>query len=166
MTVVYDPTKVTLCIFGHNLSNLGNSAITVTPNADLISRTAGMQGEHAITKNPDRSAVLSFSLQQNARDNGILAGIIDAFDIDGTWPEAPCTLNDPSAPIIPIMRDCTLSKRPSVSYGAEQSDVQWELFVKYYKPVPQDQAGNSLVSIAAQAAGIYGAVKNIANLLK
>ena len=60
-TIPYDPAKVTLCVFGENITELGGGAITLTFSSDLISRTAGMQGDHAITKNPDRSAILSFS---------------------------------------------------------------------------------------------------------
>lgn len=165
-TIPYDPTKVTLCVFGENITELGGGAITLTFNSDLISRTAGMQGDHAITKNPDRSAILSFSLLQNARQNGVLAGFMAAADADETWPEFPCTLHDPSSPLIPVMKDCSLSKPPSISYGSEQADVVWEIFVKDCKLIPQDQAGSSIVSIAATANSMYEGAKKILNLFK
>lgn len=165
-TIPYDPTKVTLCVFGENITELGSSPITLTFNSDYITHTAGMQGDHAVTKNPDRSAILSFSLQQNARLNGVLAGFLAAADEDEVWPEFPCTLNDPSSPFLPIMKDCSLRKPPAVSYGMEQADVTWEIFVKDCKLVPKDQAGTSVVSIVATANSMYEGYKKIADLFK
>ena len=89
-----------------------------------------------------------------------------AADADETWPEFPCTLHDPSSPLIPVMKDCSLSKPPSISYGSEQADVVWEIFVKDCKLIPQDQAGSSLVSIAATANSMYEGYKKIAGLFK
>ena len=124
-----------------------------------------MQGDHAITKNPDRSAILSFSLQQNARQNGVLAGFMAAADEDETWPEFPCTLHDPSSPFVPIMKDCFEQTTFSVLWR-DQQDVVWEIFVKECKLIPQDQAGSSVVSIAATANSMYEGWKKISDLFK
>ena len=163
----YIPADLTLCVFGENMTELGSSPITFTPNSDLISRTAGMQGDHAITKNPDRSAVLAFSLQQNARQNGVLAGFMAAADADNVWPELPCTFFDPSSSMYLSLKECSLSRRPALSFGPEQQDVQWELFVKEYEILPKDRrGGTSVVSIAATANSMYEGAKKILDLFK
>ena len=54
----------------------------------------------------------------------------------------------------------------SISYGDTEADITWEIFVKECKLIPQDQAGSSVVSIAANALSIFEATKKIFNLLK
>lgn len=166
MTATYDSTAVTLTIFGHRITGFGDGPITINPNGDLTTHTIGMQGEKADSINPDQSATLSFSLQQNAHDNKVLAGLVQTFRRTKSWPTGACKLDDPSSPVLPILRDCTLSKRPGISRGKEQADVTWELSVGYYEEVPQEQPGQGVVSAAIQVANIVDSMNKLKNLFK
>jgi hypothetical protein len=164
MTTTYDPTQVTLTIYGHRITGFGDGPITITPSTDLTSRTIGLQGEQALSINPDQSATISFSLHQNAHDNAVLAGLIQTFKRTKQWPTSPCKLDDSSSPVLPILRDCILSKRPGISRGKEQQDVVWELSVGHYEEVPQEQPGEGLVSAAVQVSNIYDSIKKLKDI--
>lgn len=166
MTATYDSTAVTLTIFGHRITGFGDGPITVTPNSDLTTQSIGLQGEKAVSINPDQSATISFPLQQNAHDNAVLAGLVQTFKRTKQWPPGACKLDDPSSPVLPILRDCTLSKRPGISRGKEQADVMWELSVGYYEEVPQEQPGQGVVSAAIQVANIVDSMKKLTDLFK
>lgn len=163
---VYIPTEVTLTVFGRNITGFGDGSITITPNGALASFSIGMQNDRAVTKNPDRSATLSFTLQQNAEDNAYLTALINASDISKEWISDVCKVHDPSSPTLPILKDCSLLTRPTYSRGKEQTDVTWEIIVGDYMEVPQQQLGGGIIQAVAEAATALDSIKKIASIFK
>ncbi len=164
MQRAYSPRNVTLSIWGHNITEFGSSMITITPNADLLTHTAGAQGDQATTVIADRSGVLEFSLQQNAKANATLITWIKTATSTGQWPSGACTLIDTSSPIIPVMRGCQLMRRPDFSRGSDQQDVVYQLFISELEYEPQEYIGSDIVNTVVNANVILDAVNKLKDI--
>ena len=164
MTTTYDPRNVTLAVFGHNVKGFGQSMITVTPNSDLLSHTSGAQGDQAPTVIADRSAILEFTLQQNSPDIAVLLEFINLADSTGEWPSGACTIKDPSAPVLPIMKNCQLMRRPDFSRGSDQTDVTFQLFVGELSYIGQSAVGSQIANAVVQASTLFNAFKALKDI--
>lgn len=166
MTMTYDPRRVTLAVFGQNITGFGQSMISVTPNSDLLSHSSGAQGDQATTVIADRSGILEFTLQQNSPVIATLMEFINLADSTGEWPSGACTIKDPSAPILPIMKNCQLMKRPDFQRGSDQSDITFQLFIGDLSYIGQKAVGSQIANAVVQASTIFNAFKALKDVFK
>lgn len=163
---VYDPKEVTLTVFGRNITGFGSGGISIDPSGPLVTHNMGFTGDIAYTKSADRTATLTFTLQQNSADNAFLHGVINAADLGKEWPTGVCKLHDPTSPTLPTMDGCTILERPNRSNGADQQDVTWKVFVTKYNEIPQQVIGGEIITAVVEAATAIDSFKKLRDLFK
>lgn len=95
MPYIYDPLKVSL-VFGTVTAEgfAAGSMIVATRNNDSIQRFAGGTGNQTITRNADRSGMITVNLQQTSPTNDAFSIIHNIFETSDAPIVLPVSLSD------------------------------------------------------------------------
>lgn len=134
---VYSPSKV-VATWGSLLTFKGfaeGTAIQAQRSSDNSSNVVGMQGDVALTVNPDQTGTITFTLLQTSETNRILSGIQAAQDFNQELYRAGITIADPSGGYLLHAEGCHIMTPPEMALagGDEQNSKVWVFFSENMK---------------------------------
>jgi hypothetical protein len=126
--------------------------VTITPNSDLTDEVVGAQGDVALTKIANYTAMVTITLLQNAETNLYLSNIYAAQQRDDDIVRENMTIVDPSGSALYECRDAHLKTAAPVTLSDGQNAKTWTFFVSNMIPVSSNSEITQALGIASQVA--------------
>ena len=123
----YAADKVLVIVSGIPMSGFGpDTFVSIEPNADLSTMQVGADGEVARSIGTNKTCRITITLQQTSPSNDVLSGLMEADALTG-GNVFPVTVQDLRGRTVFMAPQAWLSKRPTMSFGAEVDVRAWEL---------------------------------------
>lgn len=121
----YSPKKVQLIVGGLIIQGYAEDTfITAERNTDAFTRSTGADGETSRVHSPDRSGMITLTLQQTSQSNDALSALAAADDLSlqGTF---PVLLKDNNGTTLATGQEAWIRKYANSEYAAEMSQREW-----------------------------------------
>lgn len=127
----YDPSRVILTIGGHRVTGFApGTFINIVRSQNNFDGQVGPDGvDYIRTKKNDRSALMTFQLQQTAGSNRVLSNLAtrDEVSADGV---VPCQILDELSPdTIFVTGKAWIQKPPDGAYGDSPQPRSWQVMM-------------------------------------
>lgn len=158
---VYNSREVQVAWNGYPITGLvSDSFVTFSRNSDLTEEEVGADGQLSISILPDRTGTCTLDVQQNSLGNLVLAGVMEAQELDGSFITGTLSITDPSGSVLAVLNGCHLKTAPEISLGqsAVGASRSWVFFCENMK-FSSSPAG--ITDAVSQAAGIAGGIATI-----
>lgn len=123
----YASDKVLVIISGIPMTGYGpDTFVSIEPSTDLSSMQVGADGEVARSVSTNKTCKITLTLQQTSASNDVLSGLMEVDALTG-GNVFPVTVQDLRGRTVFMAPQAWLSKRPTISFGAEVDVRTWEL---------------------------------------
>lgn len=123
----YAADKILVIISGIPMTGFGpDTFVTIEPAADLSTIQVGADGEVARSIGTNKTCRMTLTLQQTSPSNDVLSGLMEIDALTG-GNIFPVTVQDLRGRTVFMAPQGWLSKRPSITFGAEADVRAWEI---------------------------------------